>query len=126
MQIQVPTVFQRFSRQPTKSAGCLCITLCLTIALHLISWPQANPTRANLPPLLQTAFPSTDVAVLFDASLSMRNQPYGEVRQAVIAFASALTDKEILHLRVFGDVAGAPLEGPADKLAGNVADHLPA
>ena len=41
-------------------------------------------------------------------------------------FTATLTGKEPLSLRVFGDVASAPLEGPADKLAGNVAAHLPA
>ncbi len=124
MKFQIPTVLS--GRQQIKSVGWRAVALCLVIAMHLIGWPQEKTATANLPPLLQTALPSADVAVLFDASLSMRNQPYGEARQAVIAFASSLTDKEILHLRVFGDVAGAPLEGPAGKLSSNVADHLPA
>ncbi len=87
--------------------------------------PQNTASTAELARLFQIGLPPADVAILMDASLSMKSHRYGDVRQAVIDFTGTLTGKETLSLRVFGDVASAPLEGPADKLAGNVANHLP-
>ncbi len=100
-------------------------TALLLIALTDSGRPQSNGSAAELPRLFQIGLPPADVAFLLDASLSMRSHRYGEVRQAVVDFTSTLTDKETLHLRVFGDIAGASLEDRADKVSGNVAEHLP-
>ncbi len=102
------------------------LALILFAALTPTGWSQTGATANDLTQVFQIDLPSADTAILMDASLSMRNHRYADVRRAVIEFASMLTGKETLSLRVFGDVPSSPLEGPADKLAGNVADHLPA
>lgn len=96
------------------------------IALTGSGHPQRNGSNARLMDLFEIGLPPADVAVLLDASLSMRNHRYGEVRQAIVEFTSSLTSKETLSLRIFGDIAGASLEDQADKVSGNVAKHLPA
>jgi hypothetical protein len=75
--------------------------------------------------IFQVDLPSADIVILFDASLSMKNHQYGDVRQAVIDFVPALTDKENFHLRVFGDVVSNPLEGKGSEVAGSIQGHLP-
>jgi von Willebrand factor type A domain len=75
--------------------------------------------------LFQVDLHAADIVILFDASLSMKNHQYGKVRQAVIDFVPALTDKENLHLRVFGDVVSNPLEGKGSEVAGSIGSHLP-
>jgi len=87
---------------------------------------RSQESGSELERLFRIGLPRADVAILLDASLSMRSHRYIEVRQAVIDFTSTLPHDTTLSLRIFGDVTGAPLEGPADKVAGNVAEHLPA
>ncbi|QQS46591.1 MAG: VWA domain-containing protein [Acidobacteriota bacterium] len=87
---------------------------------------RSQERGSELDRLFQIGLSRADVAILLDASLSMRNHRYVEVRQAVVDFTSSLPHDTTLSLRIFGDIAGAPLEGPADKIAGNVAEHLPA
>ncbi|MGH9835740.1 MAG: vWA domain-containing protein [Blastocatellia bacterium] len=103
----------------------LLLTLIFFAALTATGWSQTSAATNNLTQVFQIDLPSADTAILMDASLSMRNHRYADVRQAVIEFASTGAGKETLSLRVFGDVPSSPLEGAADKLAGNVADHLP-
>jgi von Willebrand factor type A domain len=69
--------------------------------------------------------PAADIVILFDASRSMKNHQYGDVRQAIIDFVPALTDKENLQLRVFGDVVSNPFEGKGSEVAGNIESYLP-
>lgn len=76
--------------------------------------------------LFQVDLPTADVAILLDASRSMKDHHYGEVRQALVDFAPTLTDKETLQLRVFGDTVGSPLEGKGKEVAPSVAGYLPA
>lgn len=113
------------------SRKCLAVPMVFLVLILLAGLGAAKvqdvlPKDAPASASTQIDLPAADVVVLFDASLSMRNQRYSEVRQAVTDFTSALTGKEILHLRVFGDVAGAPLEGVASEISGKVADQLPA
>ncbi|MCI0336646.1 MAG: VWA domain-containing protein [Acidobacteria bacterium] len=104
----------------------ISITLVLiTSALAITGSSQSALTTKELTQVFQIDLPSADAAILMDASLSMRNHHYDVVRQTVIDFVSTLTGNETLHIRVFGDVASIPLEGTADKIAGNVAAHLP-
>jgi len=98
----------------------------LVLALRVNSQPQGVASTAELARLFQVGSPSMDVAILVDASLSMRGHRYADVRQAVVDFTSTFAGAETLSLRMFGDVASAPLEGPANKIAGNVAAYLPA
>jgi hypothetical protein len=95
------------------------------IALAETGWSQNIAAVNDLTQVFQIDLPSADTAILMDASLSMRDHRYADVRRAVIEFAATLDRKETVHLRVFGDVPSNPLEGQANKLAGNVADHLP-
>ncbi len=104
----------------------LALTALSLIALTGSVQTQSGGSVAELARLFQIGLPPADVAIILDASLSMKKHRYEDVRQAIIDFASTLTDKETLHLRAFGDVAGAPLEDRADRIAGNVAEHLPA
>lgn len=100
--------------------------LALIFALAVAVRAQNDAGFNDLARVFQIDLPSADAAILMDASLSMQNHRYRDVRQAVINFTATLTNTETLHLRVFGDVAGAPLEDRADKIAGAVAEHLPA
>ncbi len=104
----------------------LTLILILTVSALAVSVSSQNPaSTTELTKVFHVDPPFTDAAVLMDASLSMRGHRYHAIRQTVIDFASSLTGKDTLHIRVFGDVTGTPLEGPADKIAGNVAVHLP-
>ncbi len=103
----------------------ILLMLILFTALTATGRSQPGSAANDLTQVFQIDLPSADTAILMDASYSMRNHRYADLRRAVIEFASTLTGKEMLSLRVFGDVPSSPLEGPADKLAGNIADHLP-
>jgi len=98
----------------------------LVMALSANGQPLNSASTSELAQLFKIGLPPADVAILVDASLSMKNHRYGDVRQAVIDFTATLTGNETLSLRIFGDVASAPLEGPANNLIGNVATYLPA
>jgi len=82
-------------------------------------------TTDDLYQLFQVDLPAADIVILLDASLSMKNNQYSNVRQAVIDFVPALTDKENLHMRVFGDVVSHPLEGKGSEVAAHIESHLP-
>jgi hypothetical protein len=75
--------------------------------------------------LFQVELPSADVAILPDASRSMKDHQYANVRQAVVDFAPTLTAEETLQLRVFGDTVSSPLEGKGNEVAPSVAGYLP-
>lgn len=75
--------------------------------------------------LFQVDFPSADIVILLDASRSMINHQYSDVRQAVIDFAPALTDKDNLHLRIFGETVSNPLEEKGNEVARNIDQYLP-
>jgi hypothetical protein len=55
----------------------------------------------------------------------MRTHQYEVVRQAVVDFVPALTDKETLHMRVFGEAVSSPLEGKSTEIAESIEDYLP-
>jgi hypothetical protein len=101
------------------------MSVLLAFTLGIPGRSQQNSQKAELAQLFQIGLPPADVGILLDASLSMKHHHYDDVRQAVVEFTSTLTNNEILSLRVFGDIAGAPLEDRADKIAGNVAGRLP-
>src|SRR5262245_46606878 len=86
------------------------LTLILFAALAATGRSQPGPVANDLSQVFQIDLPSADTAILMDASLSMRNHRYADVRQAVIEFASIGAGKETLSLRVFGDVPSSPLE----------------
>jgi hypothetical protein len=100
----------------------LLAAIILAVTVNLSSGASTN---ADLYQLFQVDLPAADIVFLFDASLSMKNHQYGDVRQAVIDFVPALTDKENLHLRVFGDVVSSPLEGKGSEVAGNIENQMP-
>lgn len=106
------------------------VSICLLLSLGLLLLPPAPTARAadqteGLFQLFQVDLPSADVAMLLDASRSMKDQQYGDVRQAVIDFTPTLTDKETLQLRVFGDTVSSPLEGKGQEVGPSVAGYLP-
>lgn len=86
----------------------------------------ATDQTEDLYRLFQVDLPSADVAMLLDASRSMKEHQYGDVRQAIVDFAPMLTDKETLQLRVFGDTVSSPLEGKGKEVVPSVAGYLPA
>ena len=105
------------------------LSLALLLAILCGAWPGRAQSAASLDDLFrlfQVALPLADVALMLDASLSMRGQKYSGARRAMIEFAPALTDKENLHLRLFGDTVTNPLEGRGDEAAGQVESYLPA
>jgi hypothetical protein len=55
----------------------------------------------------------------------MAEHQYGSVRRSLVNFAPALTDKENVQLRVFGDTVSNPLEGRGGEVAGKVEGFLP-
>jgi hypothetical protein len=75
--------------------------------------------------LFEVDLPSADIVILLDASRSMIDHQYADVRQAVIDFAPALTDKDNLHLRIFGETVSNPLEGNGDEVAHDIDQYLP-
>lgn len=99
------------------------------LALIFLLAPPNPPACAfildDLYRLFQVDFPSTDIVILLDASRSMIDHRYPEVRQAVIDFAPALTDKDNLHLRIFGEAVSNPLEGKRDEISRNIDRYLP-
>jgi hypothetical protein len=100
------------------------------LGLILLLVPGSRPSLAtdqteDIYRLFQVDLPSADVAMLLDASRSMKDHQYANVRQAVVDFAPTLTDKETLQLRVFGDTVSSPLEGKGDEVASSVAGYLP-
>ena len=70
----------------------------------------------------QVDLPPADVVILLDASGSMAGK-FTPCRRAVVDFVRQLTTHEIMHLRLFGDVPEAPLEGRGDQVASQV-DHF--
>jgi len=106
------------------------VSICMLLLLVLLLLPGSRTARAadqsdELYRLLQVDLPSADVAILLDASRSMKAHQYGDVRQAVVDFVPTLTDKETLQLRVFGDTVSSPLEGKGKEVAPSVAGYLP-
>jgi hypothetical protein len=81
---------------------------------------KASPSN-DLYNLFGLDIPPADVVVMLDASKSMVNHQYREVRQAVLDFVPTLTQNETLHLRIFGNVVSSPLEGSGPELATSVA-----
>ncbi len=108
-----------------RGAGRSLLLLASLVSLSATALSQGAQQQEELLRLFQVDLPSADVLVLLDASGSMRSHGYGDVRQAVVDFAPTLTDKETLHLRVFGDAVSAPLEGAGNEVAGGVNDYLP-
>lgn len=107
------------------------VSICTLLLFVLLSLPGSRTARAadqsdDLYRLFQVDLPSADVAILLDASRSMKDHQYGDVRQAVVEFAPTLTDKETLQLRVFGDTVSSPLEGKGNEVAASVTGYLPA
>jgi hypothetical protein len=111
-------------RRQAVSVGALLLLVVLSLAgsRNAIAADQSE----DLYRLFQVDLPPADVVILLDASRSMNDHQYGDVRQAVVDFAPTLTDKEILQLRVFGDTIGSPLEGKGEEVAPRVAGYLPA
>jgi hypothetical protein len=112
--------------QRKKRAVAIGMLTCLLLLVR----PGASPAHAtdqteDLYRLFQVDLPAADVAMLLDASLSMKEHQYGDVRQAMVDFAPTLTDKETLQLRVFGDTVSSPLEGKGREVAQGVAGYLP-
>jgi hypothetical protein len=88
--------------------------------------PQACASASDdLFHLFEVDLPSTDIVILLDASRSMIDHRYSDVRQAVIDFSPALTDKDNLHLRIFGETVSNPLEGKGDEVAHDIDQYLP-
>jgi hypothetical protein len=87
--------------------------------------PACASVSGDLYQLFQVDLPAADLVILLDASRSMIDHQYIEVRQAVIDFSSALTDKDNLHLRIFGETVSNPLEGTGDEVAHNIDQYLP-
>jgi hypothetical protein len=114
----------------SKSATESRFTCSLLLALFLLmAAPGRSLSQAAIDELyrvFQVDLPSADIAAFVDASLSMPKDAYASVRQAVIDFAPALTDRENLHIRVFGNTVSNPLEGKASEIMREVESHLPA
>lgn len=102
---------------------CLLL-LAVSITVTVQGRAQGESSLDDLYRLFQVDLPPADVAILLDASRSMLNH-YGSVRRSVVDFAPALTDKERVHLRVFGDTVSNPLEGMGGEVAGGVDGYLP-
>lgn len=106
--------------------GFRCLSLLALILLLAAPNPHAcASTPDDLYSLFQVDSPSADIVILLDASRSMLDHRYPEVRQAIIDFAPALTDKDNLHLRIFGETVSNPLEGKGDEIAHNIDQYLP-
>jgi hypothetical protein len=73
------------------------LALMLFAALTVTGRSQTGAAANDLAQVFQIDLPSADTAILMDASLSMRNHRYPDVRQAVIEFASTLMGKETLN-----------------------------
>lgn len=100
----------------------------LVAVIFLLILPSRSPGASpldDLYQLFQVDLSSADIVILLDASRSMLDHQYSQVRQAVVDFAPALTDKETLHLRVFGDVVSSPLESKGREKAGEITGNLP-
>ena len=123
------SAFERYgSRLLSVFAGGRVNRLLLLAAIILVGLPNHSSSVSatdDLYQLFQVDLPPADIVILFDASLSMRNHQYGDVRQAVIDFVPSLTDKENLHLRVFGDVVSNPLEGNGGEVGEKIKGYLP-
>jgi hypothetical protein len=124
---------KRLARQQLVQSGKAAIAAVALLAAltatpgRVRSEQAAGETAATeLARVFHLALPPADIALLLDASLSMRAHHYDEVRQAVIGFFPTLTDQERLHLRVFGDTVSSPLEGSGKEVAANVESFLPA
>lgn len=105
-----------------------CKRLLLLTLIHFLVASDLSARASNLDDLyriFQVDFPSADIVILLDASKSMTAHRYPEVRQAVIDFTSALTEKENLHLRIFGETVSSPLEGKRDEIVRNIDRYLP-
>lgn len=114
------------TNQIKRRAVSICALFFVLLSLHGSRTALATDQSDELYRLFQVDLPSADVAILLDASLSMKAHQYGDVRQAVVDFAPTLTDKETLQLRVFGDTVSSPLEGKGKEVAPSVAGYLPA
>jgi von Willebrand factor type A domain len=123
------SIFERYDSQSPRifAFGRSKWLLLLALMILVVAPNQSRSASAtdDLYQIFQVDLPSADIVILFDASLSMRNHQYGDVRQAMIDFAPALTDKENLHLRVFGDAVSNPLEGKGSEVAASIESHLP-
>ncbi|MCI0486719.1 MAG: VWA domain-containing protein [Blastocatellia bacterium] len=122
-------------RQPLLTASTLTTSisgqfirlslLAMIILLALLRRSSGAATLDDLYHKFQIDLPSADIAVLLDASRSMKDNEYRDVRQAIVDFVPALTDGENVHIRVFGDVVSNPLEGKGSQTAAAIEDHLP-
>jgi len=74
--------------------------------------------------LFQVDMPRGDVAILLDASGSMKEE-YTTVRDAVVDFAKTLDESEDVSLRVFAQVPCAPREGNGREIRQQVKKYLP-
>jgi von Willebrand factor type A domain len=110
-------------RRQVVFVGALLLLVVLSLAgsRNAIAAEQSE----DLYRLFHVDLPPADVVILLDASRSMNDHQYGDVRQAVVDFAPTLTGKETLQLRVFGDTVGSPLEGRGEEVAPSVAGYLP-
>jgi len=119
------------TKTATKQIKRRAASIGVLLGLILLLAPGSRPSFAteqteDLYQLFQVDLPAADVAILLDASRSMKEYQYGDVRQALVDFAQTLTDKETLQLRVFGDSVSSPLEGKGSAVAPSVAGYLPA
>ena len=103
---------------------CLALLTALSL-LAATGRAQDRPPLEDLYRLFQVDLPPADVVILLDASRSMAGHQYGSVRRSVVNFAPALTDKENVQLRVFGDTVSNPLEGRGGEVAGKIEGFLP-
>ena len=103
----------------------LALLPALSILLAALHLPAYAPVPDDLYRLFQMDLPSADIVLLLDASRSMIRHQYSDVRQAVIDFAPILTDKDNLHLRIFGDTVSNPLEGNGGEVSHSIDRYLP-
>lgn len=109
---------------------CVCRLrlLLFQASIAFITMPITSASvdsQDNLYSLFQIGLSSADIVILPDASKSMLNHHYSEVRKAVIDFAASLSENENLHLRIFGDVVSNPLEGKGDEITSLIEDYFP-
>lgn len=120
-----------FTIAPALSGTPLRRLLLLTALPFLLAVSPSSPVNStassldDLHRLFEVDLPTADFVILLDASLSMHENRYPDLRQALIDFIPTLGDKDSLHLRVFGDTVSTPLEGNGADLASSVETFLP-